>query len=106
MSSKWRRFEVLLPLQFNDGRNVPAEWLAEAVLEIVQRFGAASYETQPIEGHWRHAGVVYRDNLVRIVVDVPDRDKNRNWMKSFKRRWKARLNQLELWMVSYSINVE
>jgi hypothetical protein len=39
MSSKWRRFEVLLPLQFNlqfnDGSDVPAELLAEAVLEIV-----------------------------------------------------------------------
>jgi len=34
MSSKWRRFEVLLPLQFNDGRDVPAEWLADAVLEV------------------------------------------------------------------------
>jgi hypothetical protein len=37
---------VLLPLHFNDGREVPAEWLADAVLEIVDRFGAASYETQ------------------------------------------------------------
>ena len=35
MSSRWRRFEVLLPLQFNDGRDVPAEWLADAVLEVV-----------------------------------------------------------------------
>lgn len=34
MSSRWRRFEVLLPLQFNDGRTVPADWLAKAVLEI------------------------------------------------------------------------
>ena len=50
MSSKWRRFEVLLPLQFNDGRDVPTEWLAEAVLEIVGYFGAASYETQKLEG--------------------------------------------------------
>ena len=23
MSSRWRRFEVLLPLKFNDGRDVP-----------------------------------------------------------------------------------
>jgi hypothetical protein len=46
MSSKWRRFEVLLPLQFNDGRAVPAAWLAEAVLEVVDQFSAASYETQ------------------------------------------------------------
>jgi nucleoside phosphorylase len=41
MSSKWRRFEVLLPLQFNDGREVPSDWLAEAVLEVVDHFGAA-----------------------------------------------------------------
>jgi hypothetical protein len=45
MSSRWRRFEVLLPLQFNDGREVPPEWLAEAVLEVVDHFGAACHET-------------------------------------------------------------
>jgi len=106
MSSKWRRFEVLLPLQFNDGRDVPTEWLADAVLEIVDHFGAASYETQKVEGHWRHGGVLYRDNLVRVIVDVPDSTKNRQWMRRFKGRWKARLEQLELWMVSYRIEIE
>ena len=106
MSSNWRRFEVLLPLQFNDGRDVPPDWLAEAVLDVVDRFGAASYETQKVEGHWRHGGVIYRDNLVRIVVDVPDSDENRNWMKEFKSRWKAKLGQLELWVVSYRIEIE
>jgi hypothetical protein len=106
MSSRWRRFEVLLPLQFNDGRAVPAEWLAEAVLEIVDHFGAASYETQKVEGHWRQGGVLYRDDLVRIVVDVPDSAKNRQWMKQFKARWKARLEQLELWLVSYRIELD
>ncbi len=106
MSSRWRRFEVLLPLQFNDGRDVPGEWLAEAVLEIVDHFGAVSYETQKVEGHWRQGGVVYRDTLVRLVVDVPDSAKNRKWMKQFKERWKARLEQLELWMVSHRIEIE
>jgi hypothetical protein len=106
MSSKWRRFEILLPLQFNDGREIPATWLAEAVLEIVDHFGAASYETQKVEGHWRHGGVLYRDNLVRVIVDVPDSAKNRQWMKQFKGRWRTRLEQLELWMVSHRIEVE
>lgn len=85
---------------------MPAEWLAEAVLEIVEQFGAASYETQKVEGHWRHSGVLYRDDLVRLVVDVPDSVVNRQWMRRFKDRWKARLEQLELWMVSYDIEVE
>jgi len=106
MSSRWRRFEVLLPLQFNDGQDVPPEWLAEAVLEIVDYFGAASYETQKVEGHWRHSGVLYRDNLVKVVVDMPDSARNRQWMKQFKARWQARLEQIELWMVSYQIEVE
>jgi hypothetical protein len=77
MSSSWRRYEVLLPIQFNDGRDVPPEWLAEAVLEIVDHFGAASYETQKVEGHWRQGGVLYRDDLVKIVVDVADTPENR-----------------------------
>jgi len=106
MNSRWRRFEVLLPLQFNDGRDVPAEWLADAVMEVVEQFGAASYETQRIEGHWRQGGVHYRDTLVRLVIDVPDQAKNRRWMQEFKRRWKKKLDQLELWMVSYAVRVE
>lgn len=106
MSNRWRRFEVLLPLQFNDGREIPPEWLAVAVLEIVDSFGAASYETQQVEGHWRHEDILYRDNLVRLVVDVPDIAANRDWMRDFKARWRTRLEQLELWLVSYCIEVE
>jgi hypothetical protein len=106
MSSNWRRFEVLLPLRFNDGRDVPSEWLADAVLEVVERFGAVSYETQRVEGHWRHGGVAYRDDLVRVIVDVPDSVGNRAWVKEFKDRWKARLEQIDLWVVSHLIDVE
>ena len=51
MSSKWRRFEILLPLRFNDGCELDSDWIAEAVLEITDYFGAASYETQKLEGH-------------------------------------------------------
>ena len=76
------------------------------MLEVVDHFGAASYETQKVEGHWRHGGIIHRDDLVRIVVDVPDTPANRQWMRLFKSRWKARLDQLELWQVSYRIDIE
>ena len=106
MNNKLRRFEILLPLQFNDGREIPGEWIAEAVLEIVENFGAASYETQKVEGHWRHQDVIYRDNLVKIVIDAPDEEANRQWMREYKARWKAKLEQLELWLVSYTIDID
>ena len=106
MPNNWRRFEVLLPLQFNDGRDVPPDSLADAVLEVVDYFGAASYETQRVEGQWRSGGVLYRDTLVKIVVDAPDTQEHRQWMKRFKDRWKIRLEQLDLWLVSYPIEVD
>ncbi len=106
MPRKWRRFEVLLPRTFNDGRPVPPEWLTEAVQEIVDRYGDVSYETQTVEGHWRHQGTIYSDFLSKLVVDLPDTAENRRWMREFKSRWQARLEQIELWMVSSRIEIE
>jgi hypothetical protein len=85
---------------------LPDEWLADAVLELVNHFGAASYETQKVEGHWRHGAVEYRDDLVRLFVDAPDSPDNRQWMREYKRRWKERLEQIDLWVVSYVIDIE
>ncbi|MBY0227823.1 MAG: hypothetical protein K2W96_00945, partial [Gemmataceae bacterium] len=81
-------------------------WIADAVLEVVERFGAASYETQRIEGHWRHEGTHYRDTLVRLVIDVPDEAESRTWMREFKERWKTKLEQFDLWLVSYVVDVD
>jgi len=50
--------------------------------------------------------VTYRDDLVRIVVDVPDAAENREWMRLYKNRWKEQLQQLELWVVSHRIDIE
>jgi hypothetical protein len=85
---------------------VPEEVLAEAVNQIVEQFGAASFQKDLIEGRWRHADTLYRDDLALLVVDLQDTPKNRKWMKSYKARWKERLDQLELWMVSYPIDIE
>lgn len=100
MKRKWRRYELLPPIRFNDGGAVPKAWLVEAVDEIMGRFGAASLEKQKIAGRWLFHGKVYRDILARVVVDVPDTSANRQWMKTFKARWKKKLDQLELWMIS------
>ncbi len=48
MSSRRRRFEVLIPVQFKDGREAPDEWLAEAFNEIVDHFGAANFDTHGV----------------------------------------------------------
>jgi hypothetical protein len=103
---KWRRYEVLLPVRFNDGRDIPKKLHAEALDEMVSKFEAVSFDNRKVEGLWQNKGVLYRDQLSRIVVDIPDTVTNRKWMKRFKARWKERLQQIELWMISYRIEVE
>jgi hypothetical protein len=57
-------------------------------------------------GQWQHESILYRDELACIVVDVPDTTKSRKWMRAFKTRWRERLEQIDLWMVSYPIDIE
>jgi hypothetical protein len=106
MSERRRRYELLLPLRFNDGTPVPADWLREAVREIVDRFGGASFETQTVLGQWKHGSATERDELNRLAVDLPDSDENRAWMRAFKERWQVRLRQDELWLASHVVEVE
>lgn len=73
---------------------------------MAEFFGGSSLETQVIKGLWQQGGVVYSDELLRIVVDFPESVKNRRWMRDFKARWKERTEQLEIWMVSWRIEVE
>lgn len=105
MSEAFRRFEVLLPLRFNDGQPAPEELIADVVLELRERFGAVSCETQTIRGMWQHQGQVYRDDLVRIFVDVLDLPESRQFFLEFKERAKARFRQLDLWMTTYPIEI-
>src|SRR5438094_695458 len=42
------------------GRRVPARLLTETMIDLRERFGAASCETQTIRGQWQHQGAVYQ----------------------------------------------
>ena len=86
MSSTFRRFEILLPPRFNDGKPVPNEVIADTLLEIELRFGAVSSETQTIKGYWHHHGQSYRDDLARLFIDVPDTPESIQFFRVFKER--------------------
>ena len=67
-----RRYEILLPLRFNDGTAVPDEVVGEVIVSVRDRFAAASFETQTIRGVWQHEGQACKDDSVRLFADVPD----------------------------------
>ena len=100
-----RRYEILVPLVFNDGTPVPEALLAETFAELRAHFGAASWETQVLRGVWEQEGAVYQDNLPRFFVDVPDVPEHRQFFKEFKNRLKQRFQQLDVWITSHPVDV-
>jgi len=66
----WRRYEILLPLRFNDGTPVPKALLAKTVQELEDQFHAVTSEAQIVQGRWRSEGHSFRDDLIRVYVDV------------------------------------
>jgi hypothetical protein len=90
MRTSYRRYELLVPQNFKDGRPVPNELIGETVSELRQQFGAVASETQTIQGEWVEKGKVYRDDLLRVFVDVRDTSTNRRSLRDCKKRLKAR----------------
>jgi len=105
MSRPYRRFELLIPLRFNDGRAVPDALIADTLLELRRKFGAVSAESQIIHGHWQHMGEVYRDDLVRVFVDVEDQPDTRQFFLDLKEELKRRFQQVEIWMTSHPLDI-
>ena len=103
--SSLRRYEILVPLLFNDGSPVPEALLAQTFAELREKFGAASWETQLVRGAWEQEGTTFRDNLTRFFVDVPDLPEHRVFFKEFKQTLKQRFKQMEVWITSHPVDV-
>jgi hypothetical protein len=84
---------------------VPDQLVGATLIELRERFGAVSCETQTIRGVWQHEGDIYRDDLVRVFVDAPDAPESREFFVRFKEHLKDRFKQLDIWMTTYPVEV-
>ncbi len=50
---------------------------------------------QTIRGEWEDEGQIYRDELVRVFVDIEDTAENRRFFREFRNRLKTRFRQLQ-----------
>ena len=105
MTRSYRRYEVMLPLKFNDGQSIPDELIGATLVELRARFGAISVESQTIHGTWSYHGQEFRDDLVRVFVDIADELDAMQFFTQFKEELKQRFQQLDIWITTYPIDV-
>ena len=100
------RYEILLPLKYNDGNRIEAEKFLLTKQELIQKFGALSVHPHPIEGLWTYEGVTYEDLLLKYVVDVEsDASEVQRFFRDFKETLKTRFRQFDIWIVASPIRL-
>lgn len=92
-----RRYEILLPETYPDGRPIPASVFADSLSELLDRFGADSSDTSILH--------VERNGIILFRADVPDDRESRDYFHEFKERLKVRFQQVDMFMTTYPIEV-
>src|SRR5262245_58086240 len=101
----FERYEILLPLKYNDGTPVEPEKFQMTRRELVDRFSALTMDAPPIAGLWTSGGREYQDELIRFVVDAEVSADTDEFFRTFKEQLKDRFQQIDIWITAFPICV-
>jgi hypothetical protein len=93
-----RRYEIYLPLTFNDGRRIPGKHFKQLESRLLDRFGGStSFPPDfPLRGVWRSKTQLYVDQVILIsVLDFRPRGSQR-FIAELKRDLLRDFDQLEI----------
>ncbi|HJP91667.1 MAG TPA: hypothetical protein VJ875_06905 [Pyrinomonadaceae bacterium] len=90
-----KKYEIYLPLKYNDGSDVEPEKLEEIQQQLIAVFGAMTVSSlsAPFQGTWRYGGVKFIDDIIRIEIIT---NEDLSFFKNFKRQLKRALRQLDI----------
>ena len=102
--ARTKRYEILLPLTYNDGATIEADKFDRTAEEISDRFGGVTEDTIRVTGTWKYGGTRYRDQLLRLRVDTND-PAAAGYFRAMKAAWKDRFRQIDIWITAYEIEI-
>jgi len=100
-----RRYEILLPIKYNDGALVEPEKFFQTQEELIAAFGALTASPELLRGVWVYEGQRFEDEHLRLVVDVEMTAETREFFRNLKEGLKVRFRQFDIWIVSFEIEV-
>lgn len=102
------RFELYLPLTYNDGRRIEDEKVDRMFTDLEDKFGG--YTTSPRfggaanEGYYLgDDGKTYRDRVYIVMIDAPQEREVIRFFEQFRQKCKKRFNQTEIYITFHPI---
>ncbi|HEY6231730.1 MAG TPA: hypothetical protein VIW64_10725 [Pyrinomonadaceae bacterium] len=102
-----RKYEIYLPLKYNDGKDIEPEKIKQIKEELIAKFGAitASSRSSPYQGTWKYGGVEYIDDIIKVEIVTSDDRLTKRFLKDFKERLKKSLQQIDILITTHGIQV-
>jgi hypothetical protein len=107
MARAARRYDLYLPLTFNDGRSIPAEHFEQVEWRLLERFGGVTAQQRdfPHRGIWQGGTQLYFDQvIVMTVLDFRPRGSSR-FIAGLKRDLLRQFDQLEILITESALRV-
>ncbi len=100
-----KKYEIYLPLKYNDGREIEAEKFKQIREELISFFGALTVSSQsaPYQGTWKYGGVSFIDDVIKIEIIAGADRRTQKYLKDFKQRLKTLLDQIDILITAQDI---
>ena len=93
-----KKYEIYLPLKYNDGQEIEPEKFKEIRQQLVAVFGAITVSSlsAPFEGTWRYGGVEFVDDIIRFEIITEEDLRSNLFFKRLKQQLKRTLRQFDI----------
>jgi hypothetical protein len=107
MARSARRYDIFLPITFNDGRPIPDELFDAVERRLIVRFGGVTAQQRdfPLRGIWQAETRTYLDQvIVMTTLDFQPRGSSR-FITTLKRELLRDFDQLEILITEAALRV-
>ena len=101
------RYEIFIPLNYNNGDLVEAEKILNTEEEIMEKFGVLT--TYPVSlrasGLWKSGDQIFHDKLLVYRLDVGTNDVTLKFFVEYKEKLEKYYNQIKIYMTRQRIEI-
>ena len=94
-----RKYEIHLPLTYNDAKPIEQEKLLRVREELISMFGSF---LAPYQSSWKYDGAKYIE-IVKIEIVTTDDKVPRKRLRDFKERLKKSLEQNDILIMTHAL---
>ena len=104
---RMKKYEIYLPLKYNDGSKIETEKIKQIREELVDVFGARTVSSQhaPYQGAWNYRGSDIVEDIIKIEIIAGADRKTQKFFRQFKERLKLMLKQIDVLIIAQDVRL-